>query len=102
MKPKSTSCVAGIVLAVGSAAGYGAESHMAEALKHAEASATAVDAKAIAEHADAAAKHAKIADEHLDAALKSMEKAMEQGKMGQTEMARKAAAESVTHMKAAE
>lgn len=102
MNTKSIGYIAGIALSFGPLAAFGAESHMAEALKHAEAAAGAEDAKAIAEHADASATHAKIADEHLDAGLKSLEGASEHGKMGHADLAKKAAEEAVTHLKAAQ
>lgn len=102
MNTKWIGCIAGFALSAGPLAAVGAESHMAEALKHAEAAAGAGDAKAIAEHAGAATSHAKIADEHLDAGLKSLESASEHGKMGHADLAKKAADEAVAHLKAAQ
>lgn len=103
MKPsKLTGLLAGLVLAFGSGAACAAESHMAEALKHAEAAAKATDGKAIAEHAEAAKTHGQVADEHLDAGIKSLEGAIEHGKLGHADLAGKAAAEAVTHLKAAQ
>ncbi len=89
-------------LLAGSCAAFAAESHMAEALKHAEAAAASNEAAAVAEHAAASNEHAKIADEHLDAGLKSLQSASEHGKMGHADLAKKAAAEAVTHLKAAQ
>ena len=102
MNNKLTGLLAGIALTLGSFCTYSAESHMAEALKHAEAAATAADGKAIAEHAEAAKTHAKTADEHLDASIKSLDAAIEHGKMGMDAAAKKAAEEAVTHLKAAQ
>lgn len=102
MNAKLIGCIAGLGLSVGPVIGYGAESHMAEALKHAEAAAAAADAKGIAEHAGVSKTHAKVADEHLDAGLKSLDGAVEHGKMGHADLAKKAAEEAVTHLKAAQ
>ncbi|WAK03916.1 small metal-binding protein SmbP [Methylobacter sp. YRD-M1] len=102
MNMKLTSFLTGIALSLGSAGVYAGESHMKEALKHAEAAAKASDAKTVAKHAEQAKTHAMTADEHLDAGVKSLESAMEHGKMGHDDMAKKAAEEAVTHLKAAQ
>jgi hypothetical protein len=105
MKPtniKTTGLWAGIVLTFCSFGVYAAENHMEEALKHAQASAKATDGKSIAEHADTARKHAKASDEHLDAGISSLDQAIEHGKQDHTDMAKKAAEEAVTHLKAAQ
>lgn len=102
MNTKLIGLLAGVTLFFYSFGAYAAESHLAEALKHAEAAATAPDAKAVAEHAEAAKKYAKTADEHLDAGIKSLETAIEHGKMGHADVAKVAAEEAVTHLKAAE
>ena len=99
---KLTGLLAGTALTLASFCAYSAESHMAEALKHAEAASKAADGKAIAEHAAAATTHAKTADEHLDAGIKSLGAAIEHGNMGMTDEAKKAAGEAVTHLKAAQ
>lgn len=99
---KFTSLWAGIVLSLCSLSAYaGGENHMEQALKHAEASAKASDGKTIAEHAETALKHAKTSDEHLDAGIKSLDEAIEHGKQGHSDLAKKAAEEAVTHLKAA-
>jgi len=64
--------------------------------------AQAAEAAAVTEHAAAATEHAKVADEHLDAGLKSLQSASEHGKMGHADLAKKAAMEAVTHLKAAQ
>jgi len=92
----------GIILAIASSGVYAGESHMAEALKHAEAAAKAPEAKAISEHAEAAKTHAKAADEHLDAGIASLNDAIDHGKMKHTDMAKKSAEEAVSHLKAAQ
>jgi hypothetical protein len=102
MNSKLTGLIAGTALTLLSFAPYAAESHIANALTHAEAAAKATDGKAVAEHAGTAATHAKTADEHLDAAVKSLESAVEHGNMGHADVAKKAAAEAVTHLKAAQ
>jgi soluble cytochrome b562 len=99
---KLTSLSAGIVLALASFGAYAAESHMAQALKHAESAAKATDGKVIAEHAEKARDHAKTADEHLDAGIVSLDGAIEQAKQGHADLAKKSAEEAVTHLKAAQ
>lgn len=93
---------AGIILTFASFGAYAVESHMALALKHAEAAAKAEDGKAIAEHAAVAKTHAQTANEHLDAGITSLTNAVDHGKLGHADMAKKAAEEAVTHLKAAQ
>lgn len=93
---------AGIVLTFCSFGVYAAESHMAESLKHAEAAAKATDAKAIAEHAEIAKGHVTIAEEHLKAGATSLDEAIEHGKQGHADLAKKSAEAAVTHLKAAQ
>lgn len=105
MKPttmKLTCLWAGVVLSLASYAAYAAESHMAQALKHAEAAAKATDGKLISEHSEKAKDHAKTADEHLDAGVVSLDAAIEQAKQGHADLAKKSAEEAVTHLKAAQ
>lgn len=99
---KLTGLWVGTVLTFASLGAYAAESHMAEALKHTEAAAQAGDGKTIAEHADIAKSHAKASDEHLDAGITSLDAAIEHGKLGHSDVAKKAAEEAVTHLKAAQ
>ncbi len=91
----------GIVLSATSSFSHAAESHTAEALKHAEAATKANDGKKIAEHAEAAKGHATVASEHLTAGIKSLDDAIDQGKLGHADVAKKSAEEAVTHLKAA-
>ena len=78
------------------------ESHISQAIMHAEAAANAEGGKAIAEHAETAKAHAKTADEHLDAGIKSLDDAIEHGKLKHADLAKKSAEEAVTHLKAAQ
>lgn len=99
---KITGLCAAMVLSFCSLGAYAAENHMEQALEHARNSAKATDAKDIAEHADTARKHAKASDEHLDAGIASLDQAIDHGKQGHTDLAKKAAEEAVTHLKAAQ
>ncbi|MFU8789253.1 MAG: small metal-binding protein SmbP [Methylobacter sp.] len=78
------------------------ESHNKLALEHAQEAVKAADVKAVVEHAEIAKTHAKVADEHLDAGIKSLEEAIEHGKLGHDKPAKKAAEEAVNHFKAAQ
>lgn len=102
---KPIGLLAGILMTFNSLGVYAAESHMAEALKHAEAAVTAANGKAvngIVEHAEAAKTHAKAADEHLDAGITSLNDAIDHGKLKHADLAKKSAEEAVTHLKAAQ
>jgi Small metal-binding protein len=99
---KLTALSASIILTFAAFGAYAGESHMAEALKHAEAAVKADNGKAIAEHAEVAKTHAKTADEHLDAGIASLNDAIDHGKMKHADLAKKAAEEAVTHLKAAQ
>ena len=90
------------VLIMASAGAYVGESHMADALKHAEAAAKSDNGKEIVEHADKAKTHAKAADEHLDAGVTSLNDAIDHAKMKHVDLAKKSAEEAVTHLKAAQ
>jgi predicted cobalt transporter CbtA len=94
--------LASVVLALASFSATAGESHMAEALKHAEAAAKSDDGKTIAEHAVAAKTHAQTANEHLDAGITSLNDAIDHGKLGHGDSAKKSAEEAVTHLKAAQ
>ena len=99
MRKRITSLLVGLGLTLASFCLRAEESDIAVALKHAEAATKASD-EAIVEHAEAAKAHAKAADEHLDAGIQSLEAAIEHGKMGHADMAKKSAEESVAHLKA--
>lgn len=94
--------LASAILAFSSFGVYAAESHMAQALKHAEAGAKASDAKTITEHAETAKSHVTITEEHLKAGTTSLDAAIEHGKQGHADQAKKSAEEAVTHLKAAQ
>jgi len=91
-----------IVLGLCSFGATAEESHTALALKHAEVAAKATDGKTIAEHAETARTHAKVSEEHVANGIKKLDEAIEQGKLGHTEPAKKAAEEAVTHLKKAQ
>jgi len=99
---KITALLAGATLALCSFGAYAAESHLAEALKHAEAAAKAADGKAIGEHAETAKTHAQAAKEHLDAGITSLSDAIDHAKLKHDDLAKKSAEEAVTHLKAAQ
>jgi len=99
---KLASLSAGILLTLISFGAYAGESHMAEALKHAQAAVKADDGKGIAKHADAAKTHAQTASEHLSAGITSLNDAIDHGKLDHTDLAKKSAEEAVTHLKAAQ
>ncbi len=70
------------------------ESHISHTIMHAEAAAKAGGGKAIAEHAEAAKTQTKTADEHLDAGIKSLDDAIEHGKLRHADLAKKSAEEA--------
>ena len=91
-----------LIMTLCSVSTFAAESHTEQAIKHAEAAAKSADGKTIAEHAEIARTHAQTADTHLDAGSKNLDEAIKQGKLGATDLAKKAAEEAVTHLKKAE
>lgn len=94
-----------VFLAIASFGVYAGESHIAEAIKHTEASAKAADGKAvisIVEHAEAALGHAKTANEHLTAGITSLNDAIDHGKLKHADLAKKSTEEAVIHLKAAQ
>ncbi|NOU22442.1 MAG: hypothetical protein HOO93_11785 [Methyloglobulus sp.] len=99
---KLTALSACIILTVATFGAYAGESHMAEALKHAQAAVKADDGKGVAKHADAAKTHAQTASEHLSAGITSLNDAIDHGKLDHTDLAKKSAEEAVTHLKAAQ
>jgi hypothetical protein len=99
---KLTGLLLGSILTVATFGAYAGESHMAEALKHAQAAVKADDGKGVAKHADAAKTHAQTASEHLSAGITSLNDAIDHGKLDHTDLAKKSAEEAVTHLKAAQ
>lgn len=94
--------LASIVLTLASFGVYAEESHMTEALKHTKAAVKANDGKSIAEHAATAKTHTKTTVEHLNAAITNLDSAIEHGNAGHDDLAKKAAEEALTHLKAAQ
>lgn len=100
---KLTGLLVSIVLTLASFGAYAAEeSHIAEALKHTKTAIQASDGKGVAEHAEVAKTHAKASVEHLNAAITNLDGAIEHGKAGHDDLAKKAAEEALTHLKAAQ
>lgn len=104
--------VAGFLMLLGSASFVVAEEHAAAALDHANQAVThgkAGHASVLVEHATEALKHARAASDvakgeaktHIDAGVKSLETAIEHGKMGtgHEQQATAAAEEAVEHLK---
>ncbi len=86
------------------------ESHLVHAIKHAEAAAAAADGKAVAEHAGQAKTHAidakndktsKSDPKHIDDGIKCLDDAIKESKSGNTDAAKKAATDAVSHFKQA-
>lgn len=94
--------LAAMALTLASLGVYAEESHVQEALKHAEAAAKASDVQAITEHAEASRSHAKLVAEHSAAAVKSLDGAIEHGKLGHADLAKKSAEAGLQHLKAAQ
>ena len=92
MKP--TSLFASIILTFATLSVFAEEKHMAEALKHTDAAIQAENANAVAEHAEAAISHAKSTEKNLDGGIKSLEGAIEQGKLGNHDLAKRNALEA--------
>ncbi|WP_297324356.1 small metal-binding protein SmbP [Nitrosomonas sp.] len=100
-----------LIMVLCSFSAFAAESHLNQAIQHAEAAVKSADGKTIAEHAEEAKTHAKSAQtektlaktagSHLDAGIKSLDEAIKQGKLGAADLAKKAAEEAVTHLKQA-
>jgi len=99
---KLISLWAGVILTFCSFSIHAESSHLAQALTHAEAAVKATDGKTSAEHAEAAKPHAKTVQEHLTSAIVSLDSVIEHGKLGHNDLAKKAAEEAVTHLKAAQ
>jgi hypothetical protein len=102
MNMKLTSLVAGTILAFSSFYALAAENHLGAAIEHAEAAAKASSAGNVTEHAEAAEKAAKESQTHLNAGIERLNDAIEHGKAGHTDMAKKSAGQAVEHLKAAQ
>jgi hypothetical protein len=99
---KINSLWAAMALSLASLSVYAADSHMTQSIKHVEAAVKASDTKAITEHAETAKSHVVITEEHLKASLTSLDSVIDHGKQGHADLAKKAAEEALTHLKAAQ
>ena len=99
---KLTALSAGIILTFATLFVFAEEKHMAEALKHTDAAIKAGNGKAVAEYAEAAISHAKSTEKHLDGGIKSLEGAIEQGKLGNHDLAKRNAVEAQSQLKVAQ
>ena len=87
---------------------YAEGNHLAKAIMDTQAATRSANGEGIAEHAEMALTHVKAemalasenADEHLVAAVTSLDEAIELGKNGDVDLARKAAREAKAHLKA--
>jgi len=83
------------------------QSHLDQAIQHAEAAATSADGKTVAKHAQEAKTHAKGAKndktdaKHLDEGIKFLDDAIKEGNEGNSDAAKKAATDAVKHLKEA-
>lgn len=102
---KCLGIISSLLFTLASLDAYAGESHIAEAIKHAEATVKAADGKAvdgIVEHAEAAKAHAITADENLNAGITSLKDAIDHGKLKHADLAKKSAEEALVHLKAAQ
>ncbi|MBA3756976.1 MAG: hypothetical protein H0X02_12460 [Nitrosomonas sp.] len=96
-----------LIMALFSFSAIAADSHLDQAIQHAEAAITSPDGKAVAQHAEEAKTHAKAAKndktdgKHMDEGIKCLDDAVKEGKAGNTDAAKKAARDAVNHFKQA-
>ncbi|MER2514187.1 MAG: small metal-binding protein SmbP [Nitrosomonas ureae] len=83
---------------------------MDHAIQHAETAAKSADGKTVAKHAMEAKKHANAAKNdkdrqidanHLGEGIKSLDEAVNEGKDGEADAAKKAASDAIEHFKQA-
>lgn len=92
------------LLSFGAVAG---QSHLDEAIQHAEAAVGSADGKSLAKHAEEAKTHAQAAKndktdaKHLDEGIKCLDGAIKEGSDGNLEAAKKEATDAVKHFKQA-
>ncbi|CAB1277173.1 small metal-binding protein SmbP [Candidatus Nitrosacidococcus tergens] len=94
--------IAGVLLSFSVYAGSG---HLSDAVEHAKAASGAANSEEVTAHATEAMKHATAADQsnpHVQAGVKGLQGAIDHAKAGHTDMAKKSAAEAVTHLEEAE
>ena len=83
------------------------QSHLDEAIQHAEAAVASTDGKTVAQHAEEAKTHAKAAKndktdaKHLDEGIKCLDGAIKEGNDGNLDAAKKEATDAVKHFKQA-
>jgi len=96
-----------LIMAFLSFSAVAGQSHLDEAIQHAEAAAASTNGKTIAKHAQEAKTHAKAAKndktdaKHLDEGIKCLDGAIKEGNDGNLDAAKKEAADAVKHFKQA-
>ncbi len=86
---------------------FAAENHLSEAIKHTEMAVKSSEGKSIAQHAQEAKTHSEAAKSdktggpHLDEGIKKLDEAIKEGKLGASDLAKKAAEEALIHLKQA-
>lgn len=108
MKMKNITLVTSLlILALISFGTVAADSHLDEAIQHAQAAATSSDSKAVVQHATEAITHAKAAkndktdSKHINEGLKCLDDAVKEGNAGNIDAAKKEATDAVKHFKQA-
>jgi hypothetical protein len=108
MHTKTTLLYASILIIVlFSFSAIAGQSHLDQAIQHAETAATSSEGKAIVQHAQESKTHAKAAKndktdaKHLDEGIKCLDDAVKEGNDGNTDAAKKAATDAVKHFKQA-
>ncbi len=99
-----------LIMALFSFSALAESSHLAQAIQHAESAAKSSDGKTVAHHARMAKNHANAAKsqkdrvinrQHLDEGIKCLNDVVKEGEDGNTDAAKQAAADAVTHFKRA-
>lgn len=96
-----------LIMALFSFSAVAGQSHLDEAIQHAEAAVTSADGKALAKHAQEAKTHAKAAKndktdaKHVDEGIKCLDSAIKEGNDGNLDAAKKEATDAVNHFKQA-
>ncbi|WP_394807352.1 small metal-binding protein SmbP [Nitrosomonas sp.] len=96
-----------LIMALFSFSAVAEQSHLDEAIQHAEAAVTSADGKTLAKHAQEAKTHAKAAKndktdaKHVDEGIKCLDSAIKAGNDGNLDVAKKEATDAVNHFKQA-
>jgi soluble cytochrome b562 len=96
-----------LIMALLSFSAVAGQSHLDEAIQHAEAAVASADGKTIAKHAQEAKTHAQAAKndktdaKHLDEGIKCLDGAIKEGNDGNLDAAKKEATDAVKHFKQA-